>query len=203
MLVKFMQLLKKQRLFSVLVVCCLLPASLSAEESVLVAYDIEKAEVDSEVIAAEVMSGLEVTPLSRGPKLLPASLPGAFAANSWTTHSEPTDNRYFEFTVTPRDGTYSLSELVFAEVRAAKGPGFFVVKSSRDQFATPVGEAVELMRLPGRSDQRIVLDESFREITEPVTFRIYAYAAESGAGIWGLGNTSDGQPMRLLGCKEK
>lgn len=125
------------------------------------------------------------------------------------TGSVDTD-QYYEFTMTPTGVQgMNLNELTFKVSRNDEGIRTFVVRSSVDNFtsnlqATVVGANPELQVQPNNviffkndaavssSNGKIVLSNNaaFKKRYAPVTFRIYAYNAETADGTFEMDNVT-------------
>ena len=118
---------------------------------------------------------------------------------SLTGTNDPT--KYFEFSLTAASGfTLSMTNIDFGVGRSGTGPRTFVWGSSVDNFASvmtnytvPTGVTnnagvLTIGDVTSTTLTNIVLDlsgASFQSLTN-ITFRFYAYNAESGAGSGGL-----------------
>lgn len=90
-------------------------------------------------------------------------------------------NQYFEFTITPpANGKLHFTALTFEaskELPNSTGRGW-VVRSSIDGFASNLGTEEIIGPAPTWTDFTVDLPaSSFRNVADPVTFRIYTYAA--------------------------
>ncbi len=128
--------------------------------------------------------------VSRGPGLTPSSNANTFSATAFTTEATPDlANDFYELTVTPNAGfELDLTELQLDERRSSTGIRNWEVRSSLDGY----GAALATFAVPDddltRSNQSIALGAEFQDLAATVTFRIYGYASESGAGSWRIDN---------------
>ena len=129
--------------------------------------------------------------VTRGAGLTAASNNGAFSSSGWTGGSAPDANDCYQFSITPAPGNIlDIDTLHFAEARSATGIAMFEVRSSLDNFASVIDVAVAVPDDTATRDHSIALGTAFDEISAPVTFRIYGYAAEGSTGTWRLINHS-------------
>jgi hypothetical protein len=134
-----------------------------------------------------------------------SSSPGNFRASGWGTGStnngtiggtlDPT--KYFEFTITASSG-FALSNpsLNFGVGRSATGPRQFEWRTSVDNFATPMSVGITNANVTNASNVLQIgdVDNNYTgnnvSITSSgnssITFRFYAYGAETAAGTGGL-----------------
>ncbi|PZP44160.1 MAG: hypothetical protein DI598_14875, partial [Pseudopedobacter saltans] len=112
-------------------------------------------------------------------------------------------NKYFEVTISPdNNAKLSLSLIEFVMQRSATGPRQWSIRSSLDNFKTNIASSVSNgnVRLTGDnifqiadrayvsalSGNKLVLDNSFNNIVGSVSFRFYAYNAETTGGSFSL-----------------
>jgi cysteine-rich repeat protein len=128
--------------------------------------------------------------MSRGPGLLATQLAAnAFSADGWTTNLAVDPADYFAFTVTPAAGfKMSLSGLRLDERRSGSGIRNWSVRSSLDGFTADLGAFMVPDDTLFRIGQLTALGPAFTNLTTPVEFRIYGYAAELPGGTWRLDN---------------
>jgi PKD repeat protein len=136
---------------------------------------------------------------------------GGEIINHDSTYSLLTGNinasKYYEVTVTPNyKNSMTLTKMTFTFNRDTAGVRTFAVKSSLDGFsnnlAASVSPASKLLNVqPGnvffsKYDTTAVQNGAtitltgFKNITQPVTFRIYGWNAESAAGTFGIDSVS-------------
>jgi len=136
---------------------------------------------------------------------------GVFSFSGWTTGATNASDSfghglnasdYFEFTITPDAGfQFSLTSLDFSAGRTTTGPRQFAIRSSADGFAsnlvpsvaddhesvvaTNVVQFTDNTATALYSGNAINLNgASFTDVTSSLTFRIYAFNAESTAGAF-------------------
>jgi len=129
-----------------------------------------------------------VTDFSRGAGLGTATSTDNFGANNWTTATSPDLTDYFAFTVTANGGfVLNLTSLELDEIRTGTGPQQWVVRSSLDGFTANLGSFTNTgtSLLTNRS---IPLSSSFYNQTGSIEFRIYAFQATGGTGVWRVDN---------------
>jgi PKD repeat protein len=116
-------------------------------------------------------------------------------------------SKYYEVTVTPNyKNSMTLTKMTFTFKRDTSGVRTFAVKSSLDGFSnnlaasvSPANNALNVQTgnvFFSKYDTTVVLKGStitlttFKNITQPVTFRIYGWNAESAAGTFGIDSLS-------------
>lgn len=117
---------------------------------------------------------------------------------------------YYEVTVAASPGyTLDLSAIAFSVRRSGTGIRHYCVRSNLDNYinnlAISTGTNPKLSALPGNfffwnfdsvsatSDQKgsnVILGNDFKNLTVPVSFRIYAWNAESPGGSFGIDNVA-------------
>lgn len=118
-----------------------------------------------------------------------------FGSTNFSTSASIDLTKYIEFTVTPLAGfQVSITSVVFLYQRSGTGPLSFALRSSADAYGSNLGGV--LAGADVTSTQ--TFNFSFSTITSscgsPVTFRLYAYAAEASGGTGGPedgGNTTN------------
>jgi MYXO-CTERM domain-containing protein len=142
---------------------------------------------------------------------------GVFSFTTWTTGATNGSNTftggrdatdYFQFTVTPSAGfNLTLASLTFSAGRTSTGARQFSIRSSLDGFATNLTASVTdaNMSVVGSNvfqfsdnattsifggDKITLGGTAFTNVSAPITFRIYAYNAESGAGAFRIDDFS-------------
>lgn len=104
----------------------------------------------------------------------------AFFATNWPTNNPVPNGDYFSYTVAPNSGlSVALTSIEFDNQRSGQGVQNFQVRSSLDNYASPVQTPV---RIPAnttafRSNDTITLGSQFSSLSAPVTFRLYGYNA--------------------------
>lgn len=144
-----------------------------------------------------------VSPLRRGPGIVGISTnPSLFSSVKWTTDPlQVSGNDYLEIQVSPEKGfRLTLKEIRFWETVSARGPAAFVIRTSQDHFQGDLTEHFPLDARVSSQERSIPLDERFANLTEPVTFRFYAYGSRSSnGGSWSLGRTGESGPLKIVG----
>lgn len=132
-------------------------------------------------------SNAVVSNMSRGSSISPSTTANKFNSSSWPT-AGLSATAYYEFTITPNANvTLNLSSLSLSERRSLTGVANWELRSSNDSYATTIGT---VFTVPDndleRTGQTINLPATaaFSARTTPLTFRIYGYNAEGGAGTW-------------------
>jgi hypothetical protein len=147
-------------------------------------------------------AGATFADITRGPGVTPFAGDNSINSVAWTTALTLDSNDYYQFGVTPSNGyAMDLDEIDFSERRSGKGVITVDLRSSLDGFAS----SLWLTTLPGDTltyRYSIILPSAFEDLTSPVTFRFFGYAAQSGGGTWrlGVGGISDnpsGLPANL------
>lgn len=130
-----------------------------------------------------------------------------FNAKSFTTTNSVSDaisnNDYFEFSITPNSGfVFSITSIDFNFERSSTGPKAFTIRSSVDSYTSDLASVTI-------SDVTTVQTGTFTfsivDKNSAVTFRIYAYDAESTAGSGGFegtGNDLSVNGSTAVGCTE-
>lgn len=140
------------------------------------------------------------------------SASGRFAYNYWPLGANSNNNdftgtidlnKYYEVTITPDNkAKLSLSLIEFVMQRSATGPRQWVVRSSLDNFQTNIAASVSnsnvrltgdnIFQIADRSytsqliGNKLLLDATFSNIVDGVSFRFYAFNAESNSGSFSL-----------------
>ncbi|MFC5283898.1 T9SS type A sorting domain-containing protein [Pedobacter alpinus] len=132
-------------------------------------------------------SNAVVSSMSRGSSISPSKTANKFNSSSWPT-AGLSATAYYEFTITPNANvTLNLSSLSLSERRSLTGVANWELRSSNDSYSTTIGT---VFTVPDndleRTGQTISLPATaaFSARTTPLTFRIYGYNAEGGAGTW-------------------
>jgi len=155
----------------------------------LVQFSFDNAAGNEIAFAADsTHAGLAATPMmSRGSGIAPGTAAGAFSSTGFTTVATLDVNDYYTFTVTP-SASMTLTALELDERRSGTGIRQWSVRSSLDGFATDLGTFSVPDDSATRIDQRVVLGAAFQNVTVPVEFRIYGFAAEAAGGTWRIDN---------------
>lgn len=132
---------------------------------------------------------------------------GGETANNDTTYANLTGaintSKYYEVTLTPKNGiTPTLANIDFTFQRNAKGPRSYAIRSSMDGFASNLVPSSTNSKIKIRENafyslkdtvesfdgNHVVLDttSTFKNISAPVTFRVYAWNAEDATGTFSI-----------------
>jgi len=140
------------------------------------------------------------------------SASGRFSFNYWSlgANSNSNDftgtidlNKYYEVTITPdNNAKLTLTLIEFVMQRSATGPRQWAVRSSLDNFQNNIPASVSNVNIRLTGDNifqvadrsytsvvtgsKLLLDGAFTNIKEPITFRFYAFNAESNSGSFSL-----------------
>jgi len=121
--------------------------------------------------------------MSRGSGVTASSAANAFSATAWSTAALDA-NDYYEFSITPAGGyAATLTNLIFKERRSSTGIRDVALRSSLDGYVGDIFTA----NVPDNDFTRtnvVALGAGFANQPGIVTFRIYGYTAETGAGSW-------------------
>ncbi|HEY8404282.1 MAG TPA: M43 family zinc metalloprotease [Flavobacteriales bacterium] len=135
---------------------------------------------------------------------------GLGAADSLTDPAQLTGSintsKYYEFTIYPTPGrAMTLSSITFNVRRSLNGPRSFAVRSSQNLFASNLSSTSTNSRVQVLAGNNFFFREdttstllsgilinlagsSFNRLTEPVTFRIYAWNSEEIDGVFEVDN---------------
>jgi hypothetical protein len=104
--------------------------------------------------------------------------------NSVDAAAAITNNKYFEFTLSPLgDVQFDLTSLNFDVARGGAGtPRGYVVRSSLDNFAANLAQADVGTVRPTYTPVAVDLSQ-FSNVTSSVTFRIYSYSPGAGSSV--------------------
>ena len=99
--------------------------------------------------------------------------------------SSLSNNHYIYFTITPNEGyAVNLNSFSYTGQASGSGPVNYSIRSSRDNYSSNLSSSSSTgtsINLSG---------EEFENISEPVTFRIYAWGASSAAGTFSVNTFS-------------
>ena len=125
--------------------------------------------------------------ISRGAGNTSSANADRFNSTSLTTSTSLDASDYYEFTITPNCvKLFSISSVVMKHQRSGTGPVKFALRSSEDSYASDLGGEQTIGDVT--TTQTTTFTFTMTDKSTAVTFRIYAYAAESGAGSWGIGD---------------
>jgi hypothetical protein len=143
--------------------------------------------------------GVEPTTITRGTGISAIANGDRFNANNWTTASSPDITDYLEFTITPSSGySIDIGNIQLQHQRSSTGPRKFVIRTSLNGFSADASNVVSIADVNTLQNNTFTL-ASFINTTVPVTFRLYAYAAETGSGTWGPGEGT-GDDIAVFGA---
>lgn len=125
-------------------------------------------------------ANITVGGIKRGTGIGVASANDRYSANGWSTGALDA-NDYFEFTLTPNAGyKIDFNNLVYTGTASGTGPVSFAFRSSVDGFTTNIGT-------PTATGATIPLSAAaYQNITNQITYRFYAYGANSGTGTFSI-----------------
>jgi hypothetical protein len=188
------------------------PGAPVATAVVLASYDFNGAVGGQDaVVPSQTSPGVFASPFSRGAgnggyqAVFTANAvgtqPGAIIGDTRYRAPYPVDTAidgkaYFEFTLGAEEGyLISVDAITLGSRRASHntGPNFMVLRSSLDDFEQNVASGISTAGLGFATSSaiRIDLGSHFRNLSEPVTFRIYGYgrnATDTAYGIWAVSN---------------
>lgn len=128
-----------------------------------------------------VAAGITASAITRvGLSASPKAGKGAFVSTGFPKKFQ--SGKYYEFTVTPNEGfSLTLSRLAFRAGFLGGGPTQWAVRGSTDDFQA------DLLRFEVTKDQKtedrlLEFGDFFREVTQPLTIRIYGFAAKGAPG---------------------
>ena len=189
-----------------------LRAKAAEDPVVLVQYDFDWAVGGQESIASQVVvGGLTASPFLRGPALGPyqanfsldglGTQPGLILDDLRFRAPYPLETAveagaYFEITLTPGENhLLTVDSLTLGSRRASAntGPNFMAVRSSLDGFGENVVSGRSTAGGGGVASNSTLFDfgSAFRNLSEPLTLRIYGYArnaTNTSWGIWAISN---------------
>lgn len=121
-----------------------------------------------------------VSGIGRGSGISAASATNRYAASGWNSGAVDL-NDYFEFTLAPAVGyKIDFTSFVYTGQASGTGPTNFSFRTSIDGFVSNTGT-------PTVGGSTIILSGSqFQNITSAITFRLYGWAASSGAGTFSI-----------------
>jgi hypothetical protein len=193
-----------------LIVASFLLGTSASHAAALFTYNFSDVTTSSSTSAGGAASNLTFSEFSAHGVGATATAAGVFSFTGWTTGATSGSDAfsggidsgdYFEFTITPNAGfQFSLTSLDFSAGRTSTGPRQFVVRSSADGFAnnlaasvTSANESVVPTNVIQFSDNSSTAlysgnaislsGASFTDVVSPLTFRIYAFNAESNGGF--------------------
>jgi hypothetical protein len=141
------------------------------------------------VPVASVPTGLFASDLTRGPGLTPAVGVNSINSSGFEDQAVPDPDEFYEFTVGGGGSPLSLASLAYTDNRSATGPFGVRVAFSLDGFGTStlLGQYSLLPETNTRQTFDLTGIAELQRATSPVTFRVFAFGADSLAGTYGLG----------------
>jgi hypothetical protein len=118
--------------------------------------------------------------IGRGNGILGINANNRYNARSWNS-SALDSNAYFEFTLSPNaDREIDFISFVYTGRTSANGPIHFAFRSSIDGFVSDIG-------LVTATGSTVSLESAvFQNVTSPITFRLYGWAANTGTGTFSI-----------------
>lgn len=109
-----------------------------------------------------------------------------FGSTNFSTSGTIDLTKYIEFTVTPNSGfQLSISSVVFLYQRSGTGPLTFALRSSFDTYGSNLGGALAGADVTTTQTFNFAFSSLTPACDVPITFRLYAYAAEATTGTGG------------------
>lgn len=144
-----------------------------------------------------------------------ANAGGVFSFTQWSTGATDGNSTfsgaldssdYFQFTITPASGyQFSITSLTFDAGRSGTGPRQFAIRSSADGYTSNLSAATTNANVSvvatnvfqftdtasTYAGNSITLSgANFTNLTDPLTFRIFAFNAEGSSGVFRIDNFS-------------
>jgi hypothetical protein len=122
-------------------------------------------------------TGVTFSDFSAGSGLSVSAEAGFYRYDSWASAPTIGVNDYYEFTITPDAGSsIDLATIYFDEQREhASSPSKWELRSSIDAYASSIGDAKNTTDNINFAQQVNLTGVQFADITDPITFRLYAY----------------------------
>jgi len=128
----------------------------------------------------------------------------SMTARAWTAGEVETELDYFEFTITPSNGTtLDINEIAFGERRNANGIREFTLRSSLDGYTSNIISPVSVPDDGNTRAHKLAIGASFDAITSSITFRLYGYFSETSTGRWGIVNHPELGVFRVSGMSSR
>ena len=134
--------------------------------------------------------GALLSDITRGSGIDPLAGANSINSDHWTTALTPDLSDFYEWTITPLAGyELDVTDFAFTSRRSATGPLNAQVRTSLDGFSAPF---MTVTYPDVTSNFRFTIANpaglgGVFNVTAPVTFRIYGYAAEGATGSYRLG----------------
>jgi hypothetical protein len=137
-------------------------------------------ELNPYTIGQFVDPNITVSGIGRGNGIFGTNANNRYNARSWKSASLDS-NAYFEFTLSPNtDRKIDFISFVYTGQVSANGPALFAFRSSIDGFASDIA----MVTATGTT---VSLGSAvFQNITSPITFRLYGWAANTGTGTFSV-----------------
>lgn len=127
-----------------------------------------------------VVPNITVSGIGRGSGITGANTNNRYNATGWNVGAL-SNTRYFEFTLTPSAGyAIKFTGFEYEGQKSGSGPENFAFRSSLDNFAANIGTAT------AAGTTISLAAATYQNITQPITFRIYAWGATSGGGTFSI-----------------
>ena len=125
---------------------------------------------------------IDVSGIGRGSGIGGNAATGRYNANGWGLTFDSND--YFYFTITPKAGyKLNLTNFVYSGQASGTGPNTYAVKSSADNYTATIAGA-------GASGTINLSAGTYQNVTQPITFRVYAWGGNSATGTFSINDFS-------------
>lgn len=174
-------------------------------DNILVRYSFFGLTGGEDELAPELLaSGISASSIRRSRGLKSGDqINNSFCASAWTTAKFKNDTDYFQFELIPSGEGISIEAISFSEFSTIKGPEYFTIRSSIDGFKSDIVKPVQRDPIKRGGTHVIQLGAEFKNIKSSVVFRLIAYGAESGNGVWALGSRDEPANLTVLGSVRK
>lgn len=127
---------------------------------------------------------LTATGIARGPGVTPNAGSNRYNAANWNLAS-PDAGDYFTWTLTPAAGyQIDFTSLAGNWQRSNTGPKSYILESSHDNFATPIGSG-DITGNASATAYSINLS-SLQDVSGPIEFRLLAYGGTGATGTFSI-----------------
>lgn len=127
-----------------------------------------------------VSPNITVSGIGRGSGITGSNTNNRYNANGWNVGAL-SSTRYFEFTLTPSAGyAIKFTSFEYTGQASGTGPNAFAFRSSLDAFGANIGTAT------ATGTTISLAATAFQNITQPITFRIYAWGASASGGTFSI-----------------
>jgi len=175
--------------FLIFVCTCIIPGfSFNTRAENLLTFDFAGIAGNEASIKANWLSqSVDSTSISRGSGINAGTNADRFNSTSWTNATLPEGDDYLEFSLCPKKNySLSLDGMVIKHQRSSTGPSLLALKCSHDNYGSILDEEKQIPDVTTTQTTHFVFTLS--NLSDTITFRIYAYGAESGSGSWGTGD---------------